>query len=281
MTTLPRPTFTVLLREAVAHCRMAWEPLLAGVLFFGLFSAGLQLYMIQEHEKHIERVIVEMGVNTQRLEELSTGAQVGDPNAVRAIVNELAAPARMLSDMSPEERQAFRFRVHHEVMKTFFPTLSVLLFLFYLLITLSVTYVSVQAITGEEDPRKLAGKTLRFFPRIALLPIVVLLRTVIGLIFILGMLYIPSMVIAIKEDVSAWRAASLSYHRSKKDWLLLLSAVAWITLLLATFIWGIHQFYVPLSSGSLLGAFFVKAFLQQVVLVLGVVMSVRLGFRYL
>lgn len=276
MTTLTRPTVFSLFRETIAHCRLAWEPLLGGMLIFGILSAGVQYTIMKEYEDRLGTVIMRMGIDAQRLEQI---AATGTATPAE-LIEELAAPAHMLQKMSPEERMAFRWKVQYEVMEDYFAILSLLIVLFVIITLASITFVTIQAATGEEDPKKLAKQTLLYTPKFMCIWSAVIMRTFVCFFFFFGMRYIAAPLIMLKEKKGAWQACTQSYESTNKQTMRLFSFLMWILLIVMSFIWGIHQFYVPLSTGSILGAFFVKAFLQQAVLVLGVVMGVRLGMRY-
>lgn len=205
-------TFDLLKRRA--------QVILVAAVVLGLLLSALNMYLIPVKTGMFSGMFGNLGMNTERLEELSKRMEQGDEAALNEMMKEFEAGAKKMENLPKGDAQA--------IAAGFYASMFSVAFLWSLvagaLFLLGMTFYYVAALKEKDLPSTLTD-AVRVLPAMIGLQIWVFLRSFawvpfIGIVFaiVLGPRFVLSQVILLQEKMSVLQSASESYQRTGGYW---------------------------------------------------------------
>lgn len=225
-----------LLSSSLAFVRSCWKPILIGAVIFGTAGGVVAGTVAGGAAFGMKGVVNDMGIDVEKMEELSMRLKNGDDTAMAEMEALLDENVGAMGD----EAQAM---MAGKMLAVFAPFIGVAAVLGILIAVLSHAYFLLLALSPKADAMTILKKTpALFFPLLGLwiwmflrsftwIPIPILLIPVIGLplssistipAFIIGIILAPrfalSPVIMLKQKKGIMESVRLSYDGTKGYW---------------------------------------------------------------
>ena len=206
-----------LLSETWSFVQAHAKTILIGAVVFGLVLGGIQFAFAGVLGYQAEGVMQNMGINTERMEDLAERMEAGDEAALGEMMVELEG----LQTMTKGQAAGFFFGF----LKNMGPGILLLWIISLAVYVLSSTFYFLIALKKGKDIGALFQNSVQLFLPMLGLHLWVFLRTfawipVIGVItlIILGPRFVLSPVLLVQEEKGVFESARISYKKTSGYW---------------------------------------------------------------
>lgn len=210
-----------LLSETFEFCKAHWQSLLTGVVIFGVVLGVVSSLLGAKVAYEVREGVNDMGINTERMEELSGRVEAGDEAAMAELQALLEAEFGGLSD---EEAAQKMYGPMVGMMKGMLPAIGLSMIVMLIISFFAHAYYVLVAVEGKDVNGTMSRATNVMLPLVGL-SIWTFLRTfiwipIIGFIpaIILGPRFIAAPVIFLTERKGVMASVSDSYKRTRGYW---------------------------------------------------------------
>ncbi len=207
-----------LLSETVAYCKAHWQSLAVGVVVFGLVLGLVSAYFSDHAGTAMMRGAEQLGIDTDRMQELNKRIEAGDAAALTELESMLSDQFENLSGEQVTQKMMGPFSGY---VTTMLPVMGVAALISWLLFFLGNAYYSLVAIEGKDVGGTLERMKVTFIPLVGV-TIWSVLRSfvwipIIGLIpaIILSPRFIAAPLILLAEGKGVMASVSESYARTR------------------------------------------------------------------
>lgn len=233
-----------LLSETFSYCKAHVVPLVAGVVVFGVLSGFLGAYAASTVQRSVGGMMNGMGVDVNRMQELSARMEAGDESA-------MAELEEMLADGPGKMDEAVAAQKAMGMMTTLLPVVGFAGIISLLLGFLANAYYALIAVEGKDLNATLARVPGVILP-LAGVSVWSFLRSfawipLIGIIpaIILGPRFVAAPLVYLTEGKGVMASVSSSYARTSGYWGKIIGNVI---------VAGLIAFVVSMVAGMILGA---------------------------
>ncbi len=210
-----------LLSETFAYCKAHWQPLFVGVVVFGVVMGVVSASLAATAGGAMVKGMNDMGLDTQRMQQLAERMEQGDESAMDELEGLLAGEFDGMTDDQVAGRVGGPVA---GMMKTMVPAIGVSVVVTWLLSLLAFAYYAIVAVEGKDVNGTLARVKSAFFS-LFLVNLWSMLRSfiwipILGLIpaIILGPRFVAAPLIHLTEGKGVTASVSDSFRRTRGYW---------------------------------------------------------------
>jgi len=211
----------LLLSETFLYCKAHWQSLAVGVAVFGVVTGLMGASLAAKTGDTVVRGMDQMGIDTDRMEELSGRIEAGDETAMAELETMLAG---QFDGMNDEQMARTIMGPVGGMITEMAPTIGVGIFVSFLLSLLAFAYYSLVAVEGKDVAGTLS-RTKSVFLSLFGVNVWATLRSfvwipILGLIpaIILGPRFVAAPLIHLMEGKGVMASVSDSYRRTRGYW---------------------------------------------------------------
>lgn len=210
-----------LLSETFAYCKAHWQPLAVGVVIFGVVMGVISSSLAVTAGGAMMKGMNEMGLDTERMQQLAERMEQGDEAAMDELEQLLAGEFDGMTDDQIAGRMGGPVA---GMMATMVPAIGLSLVITWILSLLAFAYYAIVAVEGKDVNGTLSRVKSVFFS-LFLVNLWTMLRSfiwipILGLIpaIILGPRFVAAPLIHLTEGKGVTASVSESYRRTRGYW---------------------------------------------------------------
>lgn len=273
-----------LLSETVAYCKAHWQSLAVGVAVFGVVMGLVSASISTRAGSAVTRGLGQMGIDTDRMEQLNQRIEAGDETALAELETLLSGEFEGLSN---EQAARKMMSPIGGVFATMLPMMGVSMLIGWLVSLLAYAYYSLVAVEGKDVSGTFDRMKVAFIPLVGV-SIWSMLRSfvwipIIGLIpaIILGPRFIVAPLIQLVEGKGVMASVSESYARTVGYWAKIFGNMIVVAIIAMVVSMMISMLLSMVLSGFSSVMIVVTQIVSQAVMAFATVFAVRLAHTIL
>ncbi len=207
-----------LLTSALAFVKQYQKPVLMGIVFFGTLYTLIGGTVMHRTASGVDEMMQEIGMDTQKMQELTQRIQNGDEDAVTEM-------QELLTNSVGSMDHGISNAMKHQMIGRFAPLIGISGLIGGIIAVFAHVYFLLLALSPTQDAMVILKKTPALFWRLLGLWIWMFIRSfawipLLGLIpaIIFGPRFILAPVILVKEKKGIMESVSVSYERTSGYW---------------------------------------------------------------
>jgi uncharacterized membrane protein (Fun14 family) len=273
-----------LLSETFAYCKAHWQPLVAGVVVFGVVMGVVSASLAATAGGAMMKGMNDMGLDTERMQQLAERMEQGDESAMGELEQMLAGE---FDGMTDDQIAGRMMGPAAGMMATMVPAIGLSVVVTWILSLLAFAYYAIVAVEGKDMNGTLSRVKSAFFS-LFLVNLWSMLRSfiwipILGLIpaIILGPRFVAAPLIHLAEGKGVTASVSDSYRRTRGYWAKIVGnvIVAMLIAFVATIVLNVALGVVLMASPQ--AVLIAKQVVSQAVAAYMAVFAVRLSHTIL